>query len=64
MALTRRSDERLIVVVAMATIPTLAPLASQVNNDNLAFFAGALTLFGLADTAFNRRRPKEDAGRT
>lgn len=24
----------------------------------------ALTLFGLADTAFNRRRPKEDAGRT
>ncbi|KQP06762.1 DUF2232 domain-containing protein [Methylobacterium sp. Leaf93] len=31
-------------------------------TNGVALFA--LTLFGLADTAFNRRRPKEDAGRT
>ncbi|MCJ2130602.1 DUF2232 domain-containing protein [Methylobacterium sp. E-045] len=31
-------------------------------TQGIALFA--LTLFGLADTAFNRRRPKEDAGRT
>lgn len=35
------------VALPIAATPVLAPLAGSVNNDNLAFAGGALTLFGV-----------------
>jgi hypothetical protein len=46
LALCRAGDELLIYAVTLGCIPVLAPLAGSINNDNLAFLAGALTLFG------------------
>ncbi len=33
--------------IMVASTPVLAPLAGSVNNDNLAFFGGAIALYGL-----------------
>jgi hypothetical protein len=40
------STERLILLIPAFYAPLLVPLAGSVNNDNLGFTAGALTLFG------------------
>jgi hypothetical protein len=39
-------NEFLCVTLFVVTIPVLAPVASVVNNDNLAFLGGGLTLLG------------------
>ena len=46
LALARSTEEALIVTIALLGIPFAAGLAGSVNNDNLAFLGGALTLFG------------------
>ena len=39
-------EEFYAFAVPLACIPVLAPLAGAVNNDNLAFFGGAVATFG------------------
>jgi len=46
LSIARTPVEALILIVPMFCIPFLAALAGSVNNDNLAFLAGALSLFG------------------
>lgn len=46
LAWCRDRTELFVYAVALGCIPVLAPLAGAVNNDNLAFLGGALTLFG------------------
>lgn len=41
--------------VPLACIPVLAPIAGSVNNDNLAFLGGALTLLGAWQLIATRR---------
>jgi hypothetical protein len=41
--------------VPLACIPVLAPLAGSVNNDNLAFFGGALATLGIWQLAASER---------
>lgn len=44
------------VVIPTVATPVLAPLAGSVNNDNLAFAGGALTLFGAFGYLTTERR--------
>ena len=43
--------------IACAAAPVLAPLAGSVNNDNLCFAGGALTLLGAHGYLGSRQRP-------
>ncbi len=46
LALARSLDEAMILLIGLFCVPALAPLAGSVSNDNLAFLAGALLIFG------------------
>jgi len=46
LSVARSTEESLILVVPIFCIPILSALAGSVNNDNLAFAGGAMTLFG------------------
>jgi hypothetical protein len=56
----RTRGEAAIVAVSLGCIPILAQLAGSVNNDNLAFLAGGLMLFG-SQRFLEGRRPLDFA---